>query len=196
MPHTITLRDATPADAPFIAHAVIAALHEGEMPAQPFATPVSQVLVQAIVQEPILYSYRHTRMADVDGQPAGCFVTYDGALFLPLRPLTYQVLGQALGFTGPLPDADPTLQQEPETRPGEFYLDSLAVLPQHRQSGVGRLLVVDAICQGRNRGHHRFTGLVATDSPHLLRFYQSEGLQPVGQQLLFGTPYHRLLLEL
>lgn len=192
---TITLRDATPSDAPFIAHAVIAALHEGEMPDDIAATPAPTSLVQAIANEPILYSYRHTRMADIDGVSAGCFVTYDGALFASLRPRTYQVLGQALGFAGPLPDDDPTFHQQPETQPGEYYLDSLAVLPRFRKSGVGRLLVVDAICQGRNRGHHRFTGLVAVDSPHLLRFYQSEGLQPVSQQDLFGTPYHRLLLE-
>lgn len=192
---TISFRQALPQDSLFIAHAILAALHVRDMEDEILYVEDLKPLVRAIQEENILYSYMNTRVAEVDSVVAGCFVTYDGGIFESLRLPTYRVLGKVLMPGKNLESLDAYAATEPETGAGEYYLDSLAVLPRFRHTGVGRMLVVDAICHGRRQGFHTFTGLVAADSPALLKFYQSEGLMPQRKQLLFGEEYYRLVLE-
>lgn len=44
-------------------------------------------------------------------------------------------------------------ESEQETDPGEYHLDSLAVLPGYRHHGIGRALLLDGIQLGASLGY-------------------------------------------
>ena len=91
------------------------------------------VLEELVRMENTQYSYRNALVADVNGTPAGAIVGYDGARLHELRRPTLRRIEERTGqtFEG----------VEDETQPGEYYLDSLGVLPEYRRLGRAGLLV-------------------------------------------------------
>ena len=72
-----------------------------------------------------------------------------------------------------------------ETGRGEYYLDSIGVLPEFRGLGVGRALV-EAFCNKVfAEGHERVGLMVDYDNPQAEKLYISLGFERVGTRLLF-----------
>ena len=94
--------------------------------------PIYHVFLTLAASDKAQYSYRNVLIAEVDGTVAGAIVGYDGALLYELREPIFPLLEKYLGS---VPDI------EDETAAGEFYLDSLGVLPQFRGMGVGAMLL-------------------------------------------------------
>ena len=87
----VQLRDATSEDAPFIARVVLAGI---EMLDMDVALPDNQRdlyehLVGICRMDDTLYSYRNTRIAEVDGCAVGGLVAYDGARYAKMREKTF-----------------------------------------------------------------------------------------------------------
>ena len=85
-------------------------------------------LVECKRREDLLYSYARTRIAEVDGSVAGSLLSYPGDIYREMREKTFRELW---------PDffkMDQASDQEAD--PGEYYLDTLAVLPQYRRRGI------------------------------------------------------------
>ena len=178
-----------------------------------------------------LYSYTRTRVACVDGRPVGSLTAYSGDDYLPLRDLTWGLLnsifdGSALpekesqnvlpGTNHAVVDA-PTESvdneyvggriplQDPECLPGEFYLDSMAILPEFRGKAyeyagstdrIGHLLMLDGIEQGRRKGFPRISLIVDKAKPRLKSYYSALGFRPDGEILFFGHLYDRMIMNL
>lgn len=90
----------------------------------------------------------------------------------------------------------------PECLPGEFYLDSLAVLPEFRRmtfeyagstDRIGHLLMLDGIEEGRRKGLHRISLIVDKAKPRLNSYYSALGFRPDGEVLFFGHLYNRMV---
>jgi ribosomal protein S18 acetylase RimI-like enzyme len=64
---------------------------------------------------------------------------------------------------------------EPDSKPGEFYVDTLAVDPAHRSRGIGAVLLRDAERQARERGYAVCSLSVMLHNSDALRFYQRQG---------------------
>lgn len=83
-----------------------------------------------------------------------------------------------------------------ETGPGEYYIDSLAILPAYRGFGIGRELIYDAMEEARKNGL-RQVGLIVECSKPLLRDYYAElGFVPVREMNAFGDRYLKMTLIL
>jgi len=81
------------------------------------------------------FSYRNTRILDMDGQPAGMLMAWP----LPPAPLA----------TGDVPPvALPLVELENLAPRGATYINALAVFPAFRRRGLARLML-DAAGQGR-----------------------------------------------
>ena len=94
-----------------------------------------------------------------------------------LRNTTYSIIHSHLGRTPSIPD---------ETESGEFYLDSLAVLPEHRGIGIGRKLV-NALCdRAFSAGHKRVGLIVDYNNPNTEALYTSLGFSRVGTKTFLG----------
>ena len=176
----IIIRPAQPEDAPIIAAALTMALGEETMKMY-CGENYQSVLEELARREDTQYSYRNALVADVDGVPAGAIVGYDGARLYELREPTLRLIEERTGnvFTS----------VEDETNSDEFYLDSLGVLPEFRNLGIGGRLLTALRDKAFAEGFARAGLLVDTENPKAERLYLSLGFQRVEARNLFG---HRM----
>ena len=182
----VVLRDASIVDAPFIARVVLAGLDLLDMgedlPDE--QRPIFEHLVEICCMDDTLYSYRHTRIAEVDGMAVGALVAYDGAPYAEMRAKTFGLVQQTSGMD--------LSKNAMETGPGEFYLDSMAILPEYRGHGIGHALMRDRMEWAFRNGFKAVTLLVDKDKPRLQAYYESLGFVPVGEMFVFGAWYWKL----
>lgn len=180
------LRDASMADAPFIARVVLAGIDMldmgEEMPDEQHL--IFEHLVDICRMEDTLYSFRHTRIAEVDGIAVGALVAYDGTPYGEMRAKTFGLVQQTSGM-----DLN---RNAMETGPGEFYLDSMAILPGYRGHSIGKMLMRDQMEWAFEQGFKSVTLLVDKDKPRLQAYYESLGFVPVGEMFVFGAWYDKL----
>lgn len=174
---TITIRPATASDAPIIASALAMALGEASMRMY-CGENYREVLEELARMAHTQYSYRNALVADVNGHPAGAIVGYDGARLHELRKPTLALIQERTGqrFEG----------VEDETSSGEYYLDSLGVLPEYRNLGIGRKLLTALRDKAFAKGHEKAGLLVDKKNPDAERLYLSLGFQRVEPRKLFG----------
>ena len=172
----IIVRAATAEDANVIARAVALAIGNESTLRSYCGDDYLAVLAEIARQYATQYSWRNALVAEVDGVAAGAIVGYDGAQLRVLRNGTFTVLLERIGRVPNILD---------ETGRGEYYLDSIGVLPEFRGLGVGRALV-EAFCNKVfAEGHERVGLMVDYDNPQAEKLYISLGFERVGTRLLF-----------
>ena len=137
MENDLLLRDATPMDAPFIARVVLAGIEKLEIDAEVTDEyqPILTHLIDICRMDDTLYSYRHTRIVETGGQAVGALIGYDGGQYAAMRAKTFGLVLQTSGL-----DLNKNAM---ETKEGEFYLDSMAILPEFRgRKSVCNLCVI------------------------------------------------------
>lgn len=182
----VLLRDASMIDAPFIARVVLAGLDLLDMDEamSEERRPIFNHLVDICGMDDTLYSYRHTRIAEVDGMAVGALVAYDGAPYAEMSARTFGLVQQTFGMD--------LSKNAMETGPGEFYLDSMAILPEYRGHGIGHALMRDRMEWAFRNGFKAVTLLVDKDKPHLQAYYESLGFVQMCEMFVFGAWYWKL----
>ena len=135
------------------------------------------------VREDVLYSWRNTIIAIIDDQPVGMLTAYDGGGYHQMRVVTMDLVRQHLGIEFP--------GMEDEAVPGEYYLDSLAVVPEFRGRGIGRQLLRQGISQGQLLGL-KVTLAVDPVNERAQRLYRSLGFCDDGELFIFGHTYWKM----
>lgn len=176
----ITLRRATADDARFIAENVLRALHIEE-------TDERHIRVMADIshREDTLYSWRNATIALYEGVPAGLMVAYDGARYRRMRDVTFPLIRMYVG--------DDYNQMDDEACAGEYYLDSLAVLPEFRRRGIASALLQQMFRQRDEAGIPLATIAVDPDNDTAYRLYLRSGFRRDGKVTVFNTTYDRLV---
>lgn len=180
------IRDAEPADAPMIAEAILDAVGPqivSSMSPSGSRETVISVFERLAGRDDSQYSYHNARIALMpDGTPAGVCISYDGGLIFNLRTSFFEEARKHLGWN--LSDREQT-EYPGETGPEEFYLDTLATLPQFRGRGVARALIEDAKEKADRAG--KPLGLLVSDhNPDARRLYKSLGFVEVGRRPFAG----------
>ena len=183
----VQLRDATLDDAPFIARVVLAGI---DMLDLDVVLPDEQRhlydhLIEICRMDDTLYSYLNTRIAEIDGNPVGGLVAYDGARYATLRAKTFGLVQQTSGMD--------LSHNAMETGPSEFYLDSMAILSDYRGIGIGKLLMRDRVDFAFNNGFQKGTLLVDIDNPRVQLDYESEDFAFSEEMFVFGSWYNKLV---
>lgn len=216
-----TIRDANPSDGEFIARNVLAAMGYDVFTDAAADSRIEVGSASLNIQETIkvfgevcvrpdtLYSYTRTRVACVGGKAVGTLTAYSGDDYQPLRGFTWGLLNTvfatAEGISSDEDVASEMPDTEPECRPGEFYLDSMAILPEFRRmtfeyagstDRIGHLLMFDGIEQGRQKGFPRISLIVDKSKPRLFAYYSALGFRPDGEILFFGHLYDRMIKDL
>lgn len=186
----VQLRDATLDDAPFIARVVLAGIDmmdiDAVLPDEQRA--IYEHLMDICRMDDTLYSYWNTRIAEVDGNRVGALVAYDGARYAALRAKTFGLVQQT---------SDMDLSRNAmETVPGEFYLDSMAILSDFRGIGIGKMLMCDRMDYAFCNGFQKVTLLVDKDKPRLQQYYESLGFAFVEEMFVFGSWYNKMVCPL
>lgn len=136
------------------------------------------------VREDVLYSWRNTVIAEVGGRPAGMLTAYDGRHYHDMRVNTMSLIKQHLGVEFP--------GMEDEAAAGEYYLDSLAVMPEYRGQGIGRQLLQQGIKDGQRLGLD-VTLAVDPVNGRAKELYQFLGFKPSGTLFIFGHDYDKMV---
>lgn len=173
----LIIRPATIDDAELIAHAVCMAVDHD------ISHPIYPVFLTLARMEHSQYSYRNTLIAEIGGKAVGALVGYDGAMLEQLRKPIFPLLKQHLGKA---------ITIEDETEAGEFYLDSLGILPDYRGMGIGRALIATMRDKAFMEGHTRVGLIVDVDNPDAERLYLSLGFRHVGDKRFLGHDMHHL----
>ena len=142
-------------------------------------------LVECEKRTDLLYTYKNSRIAEVDGVVAGSLLSYPGENYKELRTRSFAV------FWPDYMTIDK--ESEQETGPGEYYLDTLAVIPEYRRMGIGRALLEDGIKRGAAAGYDTVTLIVDSNMPNLIRLYESVGFQRAEHRRIFGIDYLRMI---
>lgn len=182
----VQLRDATLDDAPFIARVVLAGIDmldiDAALPDEQRA--IYEHLIEICCMDDTLYSYLNTRIAELDGNRVGALVAYGGARYAKLREKTFGLVKRSSGMD--------LSRNAMETGPGEFYLDSMAILSDYRGAGIGKMLMRDRMDYALENGFQKVTLLVDKDKPRLQRYYESEGFAFGEEVFVFGAWYIKL----
>ena len=143
-------------------------------------------LAATITDDATLYTWHHALVAEVEGTPVGALICYPGDDYMQRRDHTFQLVADLIDFDIHTMDA--------ETVEGEFYLDSLAVLPSQRGKGIARML----LCEGIRKGEmlHRPNVLACSpENPNARRLYESLGFRVDGERFIFGENYLRMVKD-
>ena len=182
------IRDARPDDAPFLAKCIMAGMHFYDFETDiPDESDIYERLIECERREDLLYSYRYTRVAEMDGTLVGSLLSYPGEIYRVMRHKTFSELWPDL--------AQMDAESEMETGPGEYYLDTLAVVPSCRHRGIGKALLVDGIQKGESLGYDRIALVADSDMPPLVRLYESIGFVPADHRHAFGVDFQRMIYE-
>ncbi|WP_339635655.1 GNAT family N-acetyltransferase [uncultured Sneathiella sp.] len=106
------------------------------------------------------FSYRHTIVAEIDGELAGCLVTY--VLPEDPEPIDYDEM----------PPIFVPIQELEDSAPSTQYVSVLAAYPQYRNLGVGSGLLKIAEKEGDGRA---MSIIVSDGNPNARRLYERVG---------------------
>lgn len=173
----ITVRSARREDADVIAKAVAMAIGDEGALRNYCGDEYITVLADIASRENTQYSWRYALIAEIDGVAAGAIVGYDGAQLYTLREGTFAVLREHIGRVPSIAD---------ETKAGEYYLDSVGVIPEFRGLGIGKALIESFCERAFTEGHERVGLIVDNDNPHAEKLYTTLGFERVGTRLFFG----------
>ena len=112
-------------------------------------------------------------------------VAYDGARYRQMRDITFPMIRMYVG--------DEYYKMDDEAAPGEYYLDSLAVLPEYQRRGIASALIQDMFRQRDEAGIPLATIAVDPENDTAYRLYIRSGFRHEGHINVFGTNYDRLV---
>lgn len=173
----IVIRNATVDDAEFIAWTVLTALD--------MDTNDMDKVVASCSDERSMYSWKNSRIAIIDGKPSGCLISYEGEKYKTMRDYTWSSIWEES-------DDEYLNRIEAEAHPGEFYLDSMAVLPEYRGLDIGKLLLLDGVKRGIALACDSITLLVDQSKPRLKAYYEAIGFERYGEMEFLGHDYFRM----
>ena len=159
----------------------------GEELAEKLRGGLGMDLIESVVSLPnSVYSYENALVALVNDKPVGAIISYDGARMEELRKPAFKLIKDSSGV-------EPQL--EPETKAGEYYLDSLAVLPEYRGMGVGRALIKAATERAFQMGFDKVGLLVDSSNPKAEQLYLELGFKRVNPTILLGHEMWHMQIE-
>ena len=170
------------ADARFIAENVLRALHIEEADDSHI-----EHLAGISRRDDTLYSWRNATIALYDGVPAGLMVAYDGARYRSMRDITFPMIRIYVG--------DDYNSMDDEACAGEFYLDSLSVLPEFQRRGIASAMMQEMLRLRDEAGIPLATILVDPENDTAYSLYTKNGFRRNGQRTVFNTTYDRLERE-
>lgn len=139
-----------------------------------------------VQQEGNQYSFAHTWVAEQNHQVIGSITIYDGAELQQLRQPVLSLLSDSYNRH---------ISPENETEPGEFYIDTIAVHPDHQGKGLGSKLLKLVIDYFVYQEGQILGLLVDRKNPKAKSLYLQMGFKQVGEKLLMGHPYEHLQLS-
>ena len=181
----IDIKEASVSDAVFVADCVLCAIGLYDFDVRP---EQYRRFAEVCRMEDTLYSYRNALIVSVDGVDAGCIVAYPGDNYEEVREKTFKAIESKCG-------TKISMNYDMETGPGEYYLDSLAVVPSFRGHGLGHVLMKAQIERGRALGYSRLSLIVDKTHPRVRAYYCELGFRNEGEVVFADIAFDRMVLD-
>ncbi|MDE6078931.1 MAG: GNAT family N-acetyltransferase [Duncaniella sp.] len=182
----ITIRDARPDDAEFIAKCICWAVGDEIVDSLAAVTPghtrddVRRMFTALAEGTGAQYSYLNTIIAadSETDRPVGALIAYDGARLHRLRRAFYPAAEKFLDWhVTDLPD---------ECQPDEYYIDTLGVHPDFRGRGIAKALLESTLWHAAEIG--KPAALLVDKTNHRARgLYNRLGFLPYGEHPFAGV---------
>lgn len=128
-----------------------------------------------VASEDDMFSYNNIRVLETGGKIAAMSLCFEAFTRTPeqmeLIPEHFRIFKELTG-----------------TIPGEFYLDSLAALPDFRGKGYGRIMLEDSIEKARSQGYSAIYLLAFSENIAGVSLYEKTGFKKVTSKLSNGHP--------
>ncbi|KHO12538.1 acetyltransferase, GNAT family [Latilactobacillus curvatus] len=186
------IRQATVADAKSVLPIINIVFEEMEMPLFQ-KIPLEDlfgILEQAFAMPEYRYSYANTLVYEEDGQVLGIVVGFpeekEAHIDDALAPLFLQI---------GLPETTRFFTDK-EAQPGEWHIDTIAVVPQARGKGVGSKLL--AACESVAKANHKQIISLNVDfnNPGAKKLYEKMGYQVVGELMIGNHQYEHMIRKI
>ena len=103
-----------------------------------------------------------------------------------MRKLTFSMLSELINFN--------VSQMDAETGAGEYYIDSIAVVPEFRNRGIGKDLLRIGISEAKRLQRPAILAC-APENIGAKRIYESIGFTHQGDMFIFGHNYMRMVVR-
>lgn len=123
------------------------------------------------------YSYQNCLVAELDTRVVGAVNVYDGGQLVTLRRPVLDHIRKHY---------NPEFAPEDETQKGEYYIDSLGVLPEMQGLGIGSVLLKFLIEFHVVKKGDALGLLVDNENPAARKLYEKLGFEVVGSKTLAG----------
>jgi ribosomal protein S18 acetylase RimI-like enzyme len=146
---------------------------------RPDAQETIRVLAVLFRERGHLLSFQFSILAEENGEVVGIAQALPSATLGRAVLLLVRVYGKRFGLRPALRLAwrGFPLAFEPDAKPNEYYVDTLAVAPSRRNRGIGRILLEDAQRRGREAGFPLCSLAVMLHNPNAKRFYERAGFR-------------------
>lgn len=180
------LKNATIDDCLFVARGVAMALH-----IEPSGQDLDKI-AHICSREDVLYSYRNAMIAWIDGERAGLCLCYDGSRYRTMRDITFPLFADINGQDSNM-DLDGA---DDETCEGEYYIDSVAVMPEFRRRGIAGQLIEAQMTKAKQAGFVKASLLVDPANPNAQTLYRKLGFIHNGEVYAFGQTFWKWIKPL
>ena len=176
------IQDARIEDCEFVARGICMALH--------FVPDEKKIkgIAEICQREDVLYSYRHAIIAWEDDEPIGLCLCYDGGKYHEMRKVTFPLFESLMGGDSNHEQMD-LENAEDEAVAGEYYFDSLAVMPEWRNRGVAARLMQAQKDKAKAMGFKKSTLLVDPENTGAQYLYKKMGFEEDTDVYAFGQTF-------
>ena len=187
MEEKIIIREAKSEDAAQIAELFMLAWPVDEMTLSSGITAeqLHEAVTGFAARKDTIYSYVNTFVAEAEGEVVGAMCGYDGADYQKLKQPIVDTLGEDSAFA-----------QLRETEAGEYYLDSVGVMPAYRGRGIASNLFEAHFKRAADKGHKIAGLIVDVDKPQAEALYARLGFRHEGYKDFFGHEMKHMVREL
>ncbi|MCG2417569.1 GNAT family N-acetyltransferase [Aequorivita sp. F47161] len=184
------IRPARPEDYKQVAPLIVQAMEDLACTFASTDTPEKALpLFEHFFQQPAnQYSFEHTLVYAEGNKIMGSITCYNGEFLPKYRAPFMAYIAKKYKVTN--------IEIDDETTPGEVYIDTLSVSPNHQGKGIGKLLIAAAINQAKLEGHEKIGLLVDFKNPNAKKLYLRLGFESVGKKQLGNGVYEHLQFSL
>lgn len=130
------------------------------------------------------HSYLNTYIAELNGHVAGVLVFYNSEQAISLDANLEAYLSNKKGATVTI---------DPETAPGEWYIDTVVVNPAYRGHGIGTKLLSYAEHLVKSSGGGKLALNVEMEKDAAIRLYNRLGFVTLCPWTIIGEPFHHMV---
>ena len=145
---------------------------------------ITKEFIQLLTRTDNRHSYLNTYIAEMEGKVVGALVFYSAEQAITLDANLEKYLSDKKGNS---------VKIDPETLPGEWYIDTVVVDPAYRGHGIGTKLLTYAEQLVKNFGGGKLSLNVETKKDAAIFLYQRLGFVIVCPWTIIGEPFHHMV---